>query len=591
MRLPNCGPRPHTSQTFAIGTHVHSGSPERKYHFSRCIPHRQRAPAFAVRTAVPVIRYPRPSTGPAMARIARIRVLETLTEGRYQTYRVLDPAENVTLLAHYGDLSLLEVADKLGPDVLERGDSGGFAYFLTPDKPELRNLNVSLAKPQAPKPEPAPATPPAAEPGEFTRMFRIPSAAASPPPPPAPAAPAPAAATPVQPAAPPPAAPPASPPASSSDFGFTGMFSSMSKISAEPAAPKSAPAPASQPKQPQPTPPAPPVAPPSAPSSSPGQFTAMFQTPNLTSAPAKNAAPVTPPPAQVPPPPAPPAASGSPSEFTQFFSGAPPQRPEAEQPQRARPVDASEFTRMFSAMGPAPIAPPAPASPQPPPPPAAAARPEAPPSSFQSAPFPPSSPAPPPPQPYPEPPRSSGPGEFTRMFQAKPKPAGEVELPPKPPMHGGGGDDDGDFTRFFNNPLSSSREPDWKAVERQPAPAPTARPQGDFTRMFGKADMPGAAAKPPSAAPAATGGAGGTTDLFSKPKPAAQPAPSAAPKDDDFAKKFGAPKVEAPKVPELPGAVPVQMPPKKAPLLLLIIIVVALVIIGACLIYYFVFRK
>lgn len=177
------------------------------------------------------------------------------------------------------------------------------------------------------------------------------------------------------------------------------------------------------------------------------------------------------------------------------------------------------------------------------------------------------------------------------MFEAKPK-AGEIPLPQPPAHH-----DDGDFTRFFNNPLPSSREPDWKAVERQPAPPPTRKADGDFTRMFGRVETPAAPSRSAPDAPASTGSSGGgggnsggVTDLFAKPKPVAQPAPAKGAPDDDFAKKF-VPKADAPKVPELPGAVPVQMPPKKAPLLLLAIIVIALLIIGACALYYLVFRK
>lgn len=536
-----------------------------------------------------------------MARIARIRVLETVTEGHFQTYRVVDPADNSTLLAHYGDLSLLELANRLGEDVLERGDSGGFAYMLTPDRPDLWNLNVPIADPPMPKPaasQPQPAS--TTGPGEFTRMFQVPSFAADQRSSPEPATPV--SQPPTKAPEPEVAAIPEPIPAPAADFSFTGMFSAMSKISAEApaqAAAKTAPAP-EPPKVQHPTPEkqvAPPRAeapPPAVEEHKDSEFTSFFRP--VSKGPAeKPATPPSPPPAPAVPSPAPtptapasgandftrPASGGS--EFTRMFAA--PQRPPSEQqPQRARPVDQSEFTRMFSAAGPAPIPPqtrPSPATPE---------------TDL--------TPPPAPVQP-PQPPirHSQGPGEFTQMFQqSRPQSAGEsLPLPPKPASH-----DDSDFTRFFNNPLPAGREPDWKAIDKQPAPAPAPKREGDFTRMFGRASTPAAGtpiASPadtanaprsaaPGAAPSSGAGGGAATDLFAKPKaPAQTGGGSGSPQSDDYAKLFSPPKVEAPKPPAVPAAIPVQAAAKAPPIVLVIVIIVAVLVLAGCAVYYFVFRK
>lgn len=485
-----------------------------------------------------------------MARIARLRVLETLANGGIQSYRVIDTADGSKLIVHYGDLSLLDVADKLGPDVLERGESGGKLYLLTPDRPEFENLNGR------PSPQPAKPTPAAAEPGEFTRMFQIPvnkpektapeeftgpfrSAFGSSDQP---------AVLPNEPKSVPPNPQPAAPEPSfaSSDLGFTGMFSAASRISADiPPKPNPKP-PASEPVTPaflKPTSPEAPLPnelpqrPPAAVSS---EFTSLFR--------AQEAPPPVP---QAPIPVSKPEAN---SEFTRLFQAppAPPSRPpESPEPQRARPLD-GEFTRMFQAQAPHAAVPP------------------------------PSAPVPPPPKQ----PASEEPGAFTRMFQAPPPAATpeKISLPPKPQSS----QDSGEFTRFFQNPLPSAREPDWKALQNQPSAPPAPKPEGDFTRMFGRPSGSNSPAKPSPSAE-------GATDLFQKPKGAAPSAPGPKTTTDDFSKQFGAsapaaPKPASPPAVALPAVVPVQLPVKKPPVLILIVIVVALLVLAGCAIYYFVIK-
>jgi hypothetical protein len=498
-----------------------------------------------------------------MARIGRLRVLETVAEGEIQSSRAIDTADGTKVILHLGGLPLLDVADTLGADVLERGETGGKLYILTPDRPDLENLNQPRGAqpanppgeftrmfqlPQVGKQEPPKAAPVAPPPspqavptataktgdtaGEFTRMFRAVPAEQ----PKATAAPMPAAPTPAAPA--PAAELPRSKP--ESDFGFTGMFSAASRISVEADAPKPQP-----PKEPE-TAKAPPV----------------FVQPDL---PPKEA------PVAAPPP-----ASPAPSEFTRMFHApaAPVVPPVAartghqEQPQRARPMD-GEFTRMFNAQPPS----------------------SAPNAAAQPAYPVPSSPLADAPSVSPSSVRIDEPGMFTRQFQGLPSPPANtpasVPLPAKPATS-----DSGEFTRFFQDPMPVGREPDWKEIDKQAPPPPSPKPAGDFTRTFGK---PNSGAAPPASS-------AGASDLFSAQKPASAPvAPASggagktgtAAGGDDYAKMFAPKPPDAPpplKAPAKLAPIAVEAPGKKPPILVLIIIIVALVVIAGAALYYYVVK-
>ncbi len=281
-------------------------------------------------------------------------------------------------------------------------------------------------------PAPTASPAPAAEAGEFTRMFKlgaVPPPASPPAPPPAspPASPEPAPSDfeamfgLKAPAAPPPP-PPEKPPAAAAPGEFTRMFQSVQPPPPAPVSPgiaelktviKTPDRPAAPP------PPAPP------PRQEPGEFTRMFQTPS-----------------QPAPPPAPPKpAAEEVGEFTRFFQGPlqpTPLKPVSGTPSSyvppvpvgpAKALDApGEFTRMFGKSD-IPTAPPGMSAPLPPP-----APPPPPPGGSATQAFAIRSAPPPPAAPSAE--VQQGPSEFTQMFAA-PRPAAPPSTPaptPAPPI-------------------------------------------------------------------------------------------------------------------------------------------------------------
>lgn len=266
----------------------------------------------------------------------------------------------------------------------------------------------------------------------------------------------------------------------------------------------------------------------------PSEFTRMFQAP---SAPAS----------------APPGKQDQPGEFTRMFVAPVAPAPPASAPVVATPsypvqkaAEPGEFTRMFVAPiaspppvnSPIPVVPPAPAQKKP----AAAgeftrmfqAPPAAQPASSTKPAAPPA-------------------GEFTRMFQA---------TPPSPQVSPANAAAPGEFTQFFKTPNPSGPLPSSPVVDKLMPQAPGsagANRVGEFTRMFGKADLPmqetgtaaGSPVSPPisapSAAPTFTAPASGTaTQTFSVPAPPPVTAPSpVAPTSStgpgDFTRQFSAP--------------------------------------------------
>jgi len=200
------------------------------------------------------------------------------------------------------------------------------------------------------------------------------------------------------------------------------------------------------PSQPKPAPPAEPalrVAPPRAPGSPPGEFTSLFQIPDVSESPT---APVTPRPASRAP------SAGDLEEFARLFRS-PASAPSPSVPRASATAPPGEFTRMLD-----------PFTVQ-----------EA--SAGTLAPPPAARPAPPPP---------SNLGEFTRMFGGVAAP-GAGTSPPTPPVAPSVGSG---ATRIFSTPSAP------------PAPGPPAA-QGptEFTRMFAP-PAPSAAAPPAPAAAA-----------------------------------------------------------------------------------------
>lgn len=351
---------------------------------------------------------------------------------------------------------------------------------------ETRKLEVSAVKPAAP--------PPAAGPGEFTRMFQVPAAAPVPAAPPSqddlsvtkttqiPVIPAVSAPPVPPPAPPPPTAPP--PPVTTAPGEFTQMFLTMP----HPATPS------------QVTPIAAAVAPAALPPvPAPGEFTQMFQT--AAPAPAPTPSTVTPilNRGTMPPTPAPAPPAAAPGDFTNIFKTglAPAQQPTPQPPPAAGP---GEFTRIFQASTVRPTGEAPPVQQQPPPP----------------------------------PPPDSGPGEFTKFFQTpvespapRPHPAlndpfGKSAPPPTAPQSGG----PGEFTQMFGVPSRPSQggapEPYKPTYSPSFAPPPSSSATGAFSTP----------SRPPSAPSmgGAPAGPGEYTQMFSTPsQPSTPPAPPAPP--------------------------------------------------------------
>src|SRR5262249_31395812 len=106
----------------------------------------------------------------------------------------------------------------------------------------------------------------------------------------------------------------------------------------------------------------------------------------------------------------------------------------------------------------------------------------------------PAGPAPLSPSPQSAPPGSPGPGEFTRLMQATTPPRLPPPEPPKPQPSG-----PGEFRRFMQVPSGPMPQtPILQQPLRPLAPgSASGSPIGEFTQVFGKADIPQPA--PPSA--------------------------------------------------------------------------------------------
>ena len=178
------------------------------------------------------------------------------------------------------------------------------------------------------------------------------------------------------------------------------------------------------------------------------------------------------------------------------------------------------------------------------------------------------------------PPAPAAAGEFTRMFQAAPpRPMGEAAPPaasPAPSAQAGVGE----FTRFFQSPLSQAQTaapgpvfPPPPAVAPPKPPPPVSSAPGEFTRIFGRGDLPAAQAGPPR-------------PEFTPPAP---PAPSAGP--GEYTRMFSAQPVLESSL--APAAVPAAAPTtaKKVPWLTLALIVAVVVLLAVVAIMAFALRK
>jgi hypothetical protein len=280
--------------------------------------------------------------------------------------------------------------------------------------------------------------------------------------------------------------------------------------------------------------PAPPKEIPAPPASEPGEFTRQFAPPVLRP---------TPPPAAPPP--------KDPGEFTRLFAATP---PKSAQPPTRPPT--GEFTRQFQA----PQRPGARAGEQSPPPPRA-----------------------------PAPPQQDAPGEFTQMLQAQ-RPGA-----PAPPANQLS--QSGEFTRFFQSPMTPSAQQPQGAPLTPPRPPVPSKDAGEFTQVFGKGDMPSA---PPPPAPAAppNPASSNATQVFAAPRPlntvpmAAQntPAPPQQRAPGEYTQMFAKPASltfgqapAGPQSPRIPESAPVKR--NKSLLPLLLVIGAAALLIAAAVIY------
>jgi hypothetical protein len=258
--------------------------------------------------------------------------------------------------------------------------------------------------------------------------------------------------------------------------------------------------------------------------------------------------------------------------------------PQAAPVPQAEPKEPGEFTRMFQTQTPpAPMGEPPPVPPKVPEQPRPAVAPHQPGEftrMFQT-------PTPPAPMGEPEPPPRAAapiepgpavaphqPGEFTRMFNTPPSnapppssaapPAGPRQLGAEPVGVGG------EFTRFFGSAMPSSELGQSLGSAQLPPPTPppaTHAPPGEFTRIFGKQEMPPwppvspAVPPPPTSAP---GGSPGTaTQSFATPAPPPPPVAPAAPSvPGEYTRMFGTPSFSPPEPQPLPPTpAPVSAPP------------------------------
>jgi hypothetical protein len=173
-------------------------------------------------------------------------------------------------------------------------------------------------------------------------------------------------------------------------------------------------------------------------------------------------------------------------------------------------------------------------------------------------------------QPAPPPPPGQA-GEFTRMFNAP------AAAPPQPPPRG---NEPGEFTRYFESPMTPQPLPSTPAQPYgQPKPAhdpfgapakpdlfskpaaPASGGPGEFTRIFGKADMPGS--MPPQTAQPPAGGISATQSFSvgGTPPAGARPGGGAA---GDYTRMFESPAQQPQAAPAAPAAAPPQNAPAPA---------------------------
>jgi hypothetical protein len=314
---------------------------------------------------------------------------------------------------------------------------------------------------------------------------------------------------------------------------------------------------------------------PAAASNEPGEFTRQFAPPVLRPAPSATAPREAPP--SVPPP-----SANQPGEFTRQF--APPVRP-AEQPPAAQAP--GEFTQLFAATPLKPVVPQKAA-----PPPGEFTR------QFQAPqrPIPaPSTRVAPPSQNTPPPQTSPQPGEFTQMLQAQ-RPAAPAPPPNQPSQSG-------EFTRYFQSPMTPSQSGQGHIAPSTP-PRPPSHPKdaGEFTQIFGRGDIPSAPPPPTPAAPPNPSSAN-ATQVFAAPRPASpmqMPVPNVAPQGvqqgpGEYTQMFAKPASltfgqarPSPQATRVPEAAPIKRNNSRLPLLLVMGAVVLLII---AVIVYFMMRQ
>ena len=142
-----------------------------------------------------------------------------------------------------------------------------------------------------------------------------------------------------------------------------------------------------------------------------------------------------------------------------------------------------------------------------------------------------------------------------------------------------------EFTRMFSSALPAAEgKVDWAAIESRPAPLPGPRAVGDFTQMFGRADMEVASQAEGAVSSQATKAEGAISSFTSVFSPAKMevaevkmeaPAAAAAVKAEAAEPKQGA-------------AAPKSQGP---PLVMLAFVLIGIVILAGAAVYFFVIRK
>ncbi len=281
---------------------------------------------------------------------------------------------------------------------------------------------------------------------------------------------------------------------------------------------------------------------------------------------------------KAPEPPAAPPPVHEAGEFTRQF--APVIRPApapAPPPPAPAPNEPGEFTRQF-----APVIRPAPAPPPP-------QQPGELTKLFQS----PLKPVAAPPQPAPT---QKEPGEFTQMLQAHPG-------SPAPPAPEKSSSPSGEFAKFFQSPMTPAAPPQANAPPIAPPMPPRQNFQpgnaGEFTQVFGRADIP---APPTALRPAAPPAPPQTvTQAFEKPRTPVPPpvpppvlTPQAPKPPGEYTRQFSAPAAltlgqpdAVQQVPRLSVPMPpIPMPPKRSWLPLILIVGAFLLLLAALAVYF-----